>query len=172
MGNVGGADEGAFTSISIKMRWMHTILYKIVKYWHFLDEHSSRQGMSIYNPSTCQHLSIIHGYQSWNTQHLCGRTLAAIIVDITYGIRITDMNDRYVHLARQSVEAINESRKPGAFWLDYFPILKHVPAWVPGAAGKKLGRMYKPIVEEVRDRAFDAVKNDVVSLSLVISNAP
>ncbi|PSR73379.1 hypothetical protein PHLCEN_2v10671 [Hermanssonia centrifuga] len=91
------------------------------------------------------------------------QTIAAIILGITYGIQVHDMNDDYIKLARKSVEGLVLARRPGVFWVDYFPLLKYIPAWVPGASGKQLGRFYKPLVEEMKNRPFNAVKNDVLT---------
>ncbi len=79
------------------------------------------------------------------------------------------MSDDYIKIAHKSVEGLNLARRPGAFWVDYFPLLRHIPAWVPGASGKQLGRFYKPLVEEMKNRPFNTVKNDVVGCQLVIS---
>ncbi len=53
--------------------------------------------------------------------------------------------------------------------VDYIPFLKYVPAWVPGASSKKLGKLYKPGAEDMRDLPYDAAKNDVVSCAFVPS---
>ncbi|PSR93710.1 hypothetical protein PHLCEN_2v4605 [Hermanssonia centrifuga] len=90
------------------------------------------------------------------------RTNAAIIVGICYGKQIVDLDDEYIRLAQLSVEGIIQTKAPGTFWMDYFPLLKHVPAWIPGATGRRLSEYYSPIIHTMRDQPFYAAKDDVV----------
>ena len=86
----------------------------------------------------------------------------ASILDVVYGKRIYDMHDPYISTAREAVEAFSSSRLPGKFWVDFLPVLKYVPVWVPGAAARKFGAHFKPIVDNLRDGPSDAVKEELV----------
>lgn len=92
------------------------------------------------------------------------RTFAAIVVDITYGIRISDPDDPYITLSHTAVEALSHGRMLGRLWAEYLPWLKYIPPWVPGSSATKLGAYYRPFVEAMRDRPFDAVKQDIARL--------
>lgn len=43
-----------------------------------------------------------------------------------YGIDAT--GDEYAHLAEISLRGFSEFHIPGAYWVEYFPILRHVPS--------------------------------------------
>lgn len=90
-------------------------------------------------------------------------TLAAIIMDIVYGIQVQNMDDDYIRLAEQTTEVFNQSRLMGKFWIDFWPILKYVPSWVPGAAAVQYAKTWRPVVDATVNRSFDAVKQRVCS---------
>ena len=75
---------------------------------------------------------------------------------------INDLDDDYVKLAQLAMEGMALGRIPGAHWVEYFPIMKWIPGWVPGAGFKKLANVYKPIVEEMAQKPFMEVRDAVV----------
>ncbi|KAJ3546253.1 hypothetical protein NM688_g5534 [Phlebia brevispora] len=89
------------------------------------------------------------------------KTLSAIVLEITYGMKIADLNDPYLLLSQKAIEAVNIGRVPGAFWVEYFPWLRYIPSWVPGSSARKFGEQYYPAVRALRDDRFDVVMNDV-----------
>ena len=90
------------------------------------------------------------------------RTTAAIIVGIVYGKQVQDLDDDYIILANKAFEAVIGARKPGAFWVDYFPLIKHIPSWIPGASSAKFAARHRPTIEQLRDGAFYDVKKQIV----------
>ena len=49
-------------------------------------------------------------------------------MDIAYGIEVQESGDRYISLVEEIMEGANEVSTPGAFWVDFFPILAYVPS--------------------------------------------
>ncbi|KAK1227288.1 hypothetical protein PQX77_009705 [Marasmius sp. AFHP31] len=49
------------------------------------------------------------------------------ILQITYGYTLKQMDDPYMTLVEQAGESIRDAGNHGSFWVDYFPLLKHVP---------------------------------------------
>ncbi len=90
-------------------------------------------------------------------------TLAAIIMDIVYGIQVQNMDDDYIRLAEQTTEVFNQSRLMGKFWIDFLPILKYVPSWVPGAAAVQYAKKWRPVVDATVNKSFEAVKRRLCS---------
>ncbi|KAJ3557799.1 hypothetical protein NM688_g1273 [Phlebia brevispora] len=88
-------------------------------------------------------------------------TFATTILEVTYGVRIHSLEDELALLSQKAVEAFVVSKVPGAFWVEFFPWLKHVPAWMPGSKARQVGDYYKPFVEASRTRPFDAVAEAV-----------
>lgn len=81
-----------------------------------------------------------------------------------YGMHIEYVTHSYIVAGQESIHGLVKARAPAAYLTEFVPILKYIPAWVPGAAARKLGQYYKPIVYKMRDEPFDEVKVDVVSL--------
>lgn len=90
---------------------------------------------------------------------------AAVIGDIVYGMHIDDIKHPYIIAGQEAIEGLDTARAPGAYLTEFVPILKYIPAWVPGAAARKLGNYYKPIVDKMRDEPYDEIKEDVVSFT-------
>ena len=90
------------------------------------------------------------------------RIYVATILKITYDMDITDLRDEYVQIAQSAMYALNVAIIPGRFWIDFFPFLRYVPRWFPGAYFRKFADRYKPIIDKMVDRPFDTVKKDVV----------
>ncbi|THH26869.1 hypothetical protein EUX98_g7315 [Antrodiella citrinella] len=86
--------------------------------------------------------------------------VTAIIYYITYGKRISGMNDpeAVTPVARIALEGISIVLIPGISWLEYFPLTRHITSWVPGTATKKLAEKYALYVRKVRDEPYDETK--------------
>lgn len=90
------------------------------------------------------------------------RTTAAIVLEICYGIHVAEAGDEYVSLADQALAGISLSGNFGTFIVDYLPILKYIPAWVPGAKFKREGLKWRRISSRLFNYAFDSVKQKLV----------
>ncbi|KDQ64911.1 hypothetical protein JAAARDRAFT_188186 [Jaapia argillacea MUCL 33604] len=66
-------------------------------------------------------------------RHLSSRTAGAIILQATYGYDVLEDNDPLIQIAGQSIQDLSHMLTPGAFLVDVLPILRHIPAWFPGA---------------------------------------
>lgn len=90
------------------------------------------------------------------------RITAATVVKIVYGMDIDDMDDEYVQLAEMTMQGLAKGHIPGAFWVEYFPFLRHIPSWVPGAHFKKLADKYRPFSEAMVQKPYDHVLQKLV----------
>lgn len=76
---------------------------------------------------------------------------------------VTDIHDEYVRLAESAIGALSMTQSPGKFWIEFMPIFKHIPSWVPGAYFKKWITKFAPVVDRMVHQPFYAVKIDLVS---------
>lgn len=61
------------------------------------------------------------------------RLTGGIILQLTYGIDVREEgNDPFVDLIEKANTNFNASTIPGAFPVDFFPILRSLPEWLPG----------------------------------------
>ena len=79
-------------------------------------------------------------------------------MNITYGIDIQEFDDPYISLAEEVLNGINEAAILGRFWVDLFPILKHVPSWFPGAGFQKKAAHWRRVNAATIEKAFRFVE--------------
>ena len=85
---------------------------------------------------------------------------------IVYGIDVQESDDPYILLAEESLEGFGQAATLGTFWVDFFPILKYVPSWVPGAAFQKKAAHWKETNAATTEKPFRFVKEQLVAISL------
>ncbi|KAF7368863.1 Cytochrome P450 [Mycena venus] len=82
-----------------------------------------------------------------------------IIMSVAYGIDVLPSDDPYITLAHKAVYTFSIAFVPGLYLVDTFPILKHIPRWLPGAGFKRqaeewlklsLGMLETPFAETKR----------------------
>ncbi|KIK63931.1 hypothetical protein GYMLUDRAFT_161793 [Collybiopsis luxurians FD-317 M1] len=96
---------------------------------------------------------------------------ASTIMNVTYGIEIRDEEDHYITVAETALDGMAKAANPGAFFVDIFPILKHVPSWMPFAGFKRKAAFWRKSVLEMRNAPFEtvtkAIKEGTASPSFV-----
>ncbi|KAI8992762.1 cytochrome P450 [Trametes punicea] len=86
--------------------------------------------------------------------------LAAILVEVTYGKRVNSLDDQLVRVAERGIESSNATGSPGSMLVDFFPILKHIPSWFPGAGFKRNAMVARECVEAWRNLGYDVFSAD------------
>ncbi|KAJ6548518.1 cytochrome P450 [Mycena capillaripes] len=80
------------------------------------------------------------------------KTAGALVLHLTYGYKIKEEgNDPLVDLADKAVAGFSEITRPGAFLVNFMPILKYIPSWLPGAGFKRLAKMYRISCDDLVD---------------------
>ena len=87
---------------------------------------------------------------------------AATIMDIVYGIKVQGPGDRYISLVEEVISKANDAAVPGAFLVDLFPVLKHVPSWFPGGGFHKTAAYMKKINWTMCETPFRYVLEQLV----------
>ncbi|OAX41845.1 cytochrome P450 [Rhizopogon vinicolor AM-OR11-026] len=83
---------------------------------------------------------------------------ASVIMNVIYGIEIAPRGDKYIDIAEEALDGMAKAAAPGAFLVNIFPLLKYVPAWVPGAGFQKKAAAWKRAALSMRDLPFQAVQ--------------
>ncbi|KAF9562477.1 cytochrome P450 [Agrocybe pediades] len=68
------------------------------------------------------------------------RNAVAIILKVAYGYQVESNDDPLVQLIEETFKLGGIVNVPGKFWVEYFPALRFLPDWFPGAGFKKLAR--------------------------------
>ena len=93
-------------------------------------------------------------------------TFASTAMKIAYGIAVQESDDPYISIAEEALIGAAEASVPGAFWVDFFPILKYVPAWFPGAGFQKKAARMREAVNTMADKPFYHVQEQLVQVFL------
>ncbi|KAF4616649.1 hypothetical protein D9613_008323 [Agrocybe pediades] len=80
------------------------------------------------------------------------------IIAITYGLDVQPKDDPYITVAEEGVVPLALAIVPGAFLVDTIPLLKYVPAWMPGAGFKKKAREWTELSRRMVEEPFEATK--------------
>ncbi|EIW56861.1 cytochrome P450 [Trametes versicolor FP-101664 SS1] len=91
------------------------------------------------------------------------RWAVGTIMEITYGHRIHSMQDEYVKLARDATVETVIAGSPGSMLVDFFPILKEIPVWAPGAGFKRNAFRVRGLVRALMDMPYNMVKTALAS---------
>ena len=83
---------------------------------------------------------------------------------ISYGIDVQEFDDPHIFLIEESLNGIIEASIPGAFLVDFFPILKYVPSWFPGAGFQKKAAHWSQINAAMTQRPYEYVKDQLVGI--------
>lgn len=84
-------------------------------------------------------------------------------MNVSYGINVADEDDQFVRAAENAVQAASEGLVPGKFLVEFFPFLRHIPAWLPGASSQRLFAKWQAAGEELKNVPFEYVKRSMVS---------
>jgi len=91
---------------------------------------------------------------------LCHSVFGGNILSVAYGIDIADRDDEHIAVAEKAMEAFSEGFNPGTFWVDFLPILKHVPAWMPGAGFQRKAAEWKVSTTAMKELTWAHASKD------------
>ena len=83
---------------------------------------------------------------------------------IGYGISVQESDDPYISIAEEVLSGVAEAGIPGAFWVDFFPILKYVPSWFPAAGFQKKATHVSEGSNIMAERPFHDVQEQLVQV--------
>ncbi|OCH85972.1 cytochrome P450 monooxygenase [Obba rivulosa] len=91
------------------------------------------------------------------------RYAAAQVLDFAYNHKVTSLDDKLVQLAERATTETVLAGSPGSMLVDFFPILRHLPDWLPGAGFKKRAMGVREHVRRMLDTPYEMVKSSIVA---------
>ncbi|KAH8105239.1 cytochrome P450 [Cristinia sonorae] len=128
------------------------------KYFH---DHFRRSAIPSYHSILLQetHVALKRLLEAPNESHQHLRNFpGSSIMRVVYGVRSAAQLREYVDLAEHAVDSIRRTLIPGAFLAELISFLKYIPPWMPGGMARAFAAQYRPVVQQLRDRPFDEVK--------------
>lgn len=89
----------------------------------------------------------------------------ATMLYIVYGIKVAEKNDRYIEIAEKAMQEATGAFSQGEFWVDSVPVLKYVPAWMPGAGFQRKAAQWKIHTTAIREAPWRTVAVSVELLA-------
>lgn len=90
-------------------------------------------------------------------------TLTKIILTVTYGVGVVHNSEiDLISLGETIGNGVADVGAPGAFLVDFLPILQYIPAWMPGAGFQRRLSFYKHVSETFTTYPFAMVKASLV----------
>ena len=90
----------------------------------------------------------------------------ATVFQIVYGIEAEDSSNKYLRLAEKAIESVSAALIPGEYWVDFMPILRHIPAWMPGAEFKRKALHWRALSTALREVPYAEARQAWVSCIL------
>ena len=86
---------------------------------------------------------------------------------VVYGFDAAEENDSVLELVNVALEGISIGLVPGKFMAAFFPFLRHIPTWFPGANAHRLFRKWQDAAAELKNAPFVRVKEEMVSHRII-----
>lgn len=91
------------------------------------------------------------------------RNACAIILKVAYGYPMGGYEDEFVKIIDDGFAAFGTLNAPGRFFIEYFPWLRFVPSWFPGAEFKRYALKMRGELAQVDRKPFDWAKKAIAS---------
>ncbi|KAF7375449.1 putative monooxygenase [Mycena sanguinolenta] len=74
--------------------------------------------------------------------------VGAITFRIVYGYFLTDENDPFLTASLKTMKIMNKASTPGVWAVDFLPILRHIPTWLPGSGFLQIAKQWRKIARD------------------------
>ncbi|CCL98338.1 uncharacterized protein FIBRA_00332 [Fibroporia radiculosa] len=92
---------------------------------------------------------------------LIKKSAGGTMMEVTYGHIATAADDGFIEWADDIITRMQEAGSAGTTITDFFPILKYVPEWMPGAGIKRRVSGLRSEVQQLHDVPYERVKSAV-----------
>ncbi|KAF8646168.1 hypothetical protein AX16_007363 [Volvariella volvacea WC 439] len=89
------------------------------------------------------------------------RLSAAIIMKLAYGYEVEGDTDRFVKTAEEAAKISGWAMAPGRWLVDYYPIVRFIPSFLPGGRWKHQGAEWRERLKELSDVPHSWVKSEM-----------
>ncbi|KAF8509857.1 cytochrome P450 [Hysterangium stoloniferum] len=88
---------------------------------------------------------------------------AGMTITMLYGLRRGSERSSIIHIADEATNSLVAAGNFGDHLVDFFPILRHVPEWVPGAGFQKQAKEWRILCDNMVNLPFEMVKRQFVA---------
>ncbi|KAJ6477574.1 cytochrome P450 [Mycena sanguinolenta] len=96
--------------------------------------------------------------------------VGVIIFRIVYGYLVTDENDPFLTAALKKMEIFSKSTTPGVWAVDFLPLLRYIPSWLPGSGFLQIAKQWRKISEDAAWGPYLWCKNNLATGTVLLPN--
>ncbi|KAH9917066.1 cytochrome P450 [Fomitopsis serialis] len=97
-------------------------------------------------------------------EHQLKRYSAGIVLEIGYGHTVTSLDDdHFIKVTEDGLRECLAGSGAGVASVDFLPILRYLPAWLPGMHFKYSAAKARKAIEDMEDMPYRTVKNDMAN---------
>ncbi|KAF8880397.1 cytochrome P450 [Infundibulicybe gibba] len=100
-------------------------------------------------------------YEPIETSKHIRTVTGAIITAIVYGYNISSMDDKFVLIAEEATSLGARAMPPSVWFVNTFPMLRHIPPWFPGAKFHQVAGKVRKLVYQMQNMGFDFVRDNM-----------
>ncbi|KAH9937809.1 cytochrome P450 [Epithele typhae] len=78
-----------------------------------------------------------------------GHLFGSSLLRVTYGIEIDDEETDYLKMGSDALAVFSDAFTAGKYLVEFFPVLKYLPSWMPGAEFKREGAEWTQTVNKL-----------------------
>jgi hypothetical protein len=86
----------------------------------------------------------------------------SVAISMTYGVDVRPTDDPNIQIAKLASAAVTECLTSGSSLVDMFPLMKHLPAWAPGATFQTTAKMARQRAESLRAGIYSEGRQKMV----------
>ena len=80
--------------------------------------------------------------------------IGGLSTSLTYGLPVQRQNDPVVRFAEETFALSTGTVAPGKYYVNVFPILRHIPEWMPGSGFKQEAKEIKKMLDRVTEEPY------------------
>ncbi|KAG7097964.1 hypothetical protein E1B28_005275 [Marasmius oreades] len=91
------------------------------------------------------------------------RNSVAVIMKVAYGYEVASENDHFINVAEECAKISGWAMAPGRWLVDYYPILRFLPSWLPFTGFQRQAEEWKKRLASLSDEPHQWVKSQMRS---------
>lgn len=88
--------------------------------------------------------------------------MAAMMMVIVYGHTMTSKDDAFVRTAEEAMGGTAKLGDIASSLVDFLPILRHLPSWIPGMGFKRKIPQVRQLVQKTMDEPFEMARKAMI----------
>ncbi|KAL5498334.1 hypothetical protein ACEPAH_2476 [Sanghuangporus vaninii] len=149
------------------MGWSNTLPFlkygeRFRKHRRMMQQHFNAKAVAAFRPIQQGQVNrFLHGLLTNpdNIQKQVHALIASTILLVTFGHEMKSVDgDEYIALVKKTTKMTTDSGSPGGTIIDLFPILRHLPTWLPGSGLKRHALATAQLVAEVMEMPLRELK--------------